>query len=222
MKEMEAGSVDCVITDPPYPELKGGVKHFSKGGVAKVINDSYSVGDIWNANLDWMEQAWRICDYGLLAFCSYHSVDIIKQKLRENAIGLITWHKRNSPVPVNNVPRFTTEFIWVFKKQPGIKWRGLQTMYDIPGVPGGSFGKERIKNKDGTTAHPTQKPLKLMSHLVNLDGIESVLDPFMGSGTTGVACAQLKRKFIGIELDPDYFKIAEKRIQAAYNQGVMF
>ncbi|MBM4136954.1 MAG: site-specific DNA-methyltransferase [Nitrospira sp.] len=62
--------------------------------------------------------------------------------------------------------------------------------------------------------HPTVKNLALMSWLIRLVSKEgdTVLDPFMGSGTTGVACKKLGRKFIGIELDPEYFKIAEKRI----------
>jgi len=62
--------------------------------------------------------------------------------------------------------------------------------------------------------HCTVKPLSVMSWLVRLVSKEgdTVLDPFMGSGTTGVACKNLNRNFIGIELDPEYFKIAEKRI----------
>jgi DNA modification methylase len=69
--------------------------------------------------------------------------------------------------------------------------------------------------------HPTQKPIQLMEWCVKFtDGI--VLDPFMGSGTTGVACAKLGRKFIGIELEPKYFDIACERIQKAYDQPDMF
>ena len=62
--------------------------------------------------------------------------------------------------------------------------------------------------------HPTQKPVALMEYLIKTYTVEgeTVLDCFMGSGTTGVACKNLNRKFIGIELDPEYFKIAEKRI----------
>ena len=66
----------------------------------------------------------------------------------------------------------------------------------------------------GTTMHPTQKPVALLEYLVKtytLEG-ETVLDNTMGSGSTGIACKNLNRNFIGIELDPDYFKIAEKRI----------
>lgn len=72
--------------------------------------------------------------------------------------------------------------------------------------------------------HPCPKPIKLMQWLVrraSLDG-ETVLDPFMGSGTTGVACAKLGRKFIGIEIEPKYFDIACKRIEDAYKQGDFF
>jgi len=64
--------------------------------------------------------------------------------------------------------------------------------------------------------HPTVKPLKLMSYLITLGSREgdTVLDPFMGSGTTGVAAKQLNRKFIGIEKQPDYIEIARARIRS--------
>lgn len=69
--------------------------------------------------------------------------------------------------------------------------------------------------------HPTQKPVGIMGWCVEkTDGI--VLDPFMGSGTTGVACAKLGRKFIGIEIEPKYFDIACERIQKAYDQPDLF
>lgn len=68
--------------------------------------------------------------------------------------------------------------------------------------------------------HPTQKPVDLLEYLIKTYSNEedTILDFTMGSGSTGVACANLNRKFIGIELDNDYFKIAEKRIKEAYNQ----
>jgi site-specific DNA-methyltransferase (adenine-specific) len=72
--------------------------------------------------------------------------------------------------------------------------------------------------------HPTQKPVKLLSYLIRtytLEG-ETVLDFTMGSGTTGVACMETGRKFIGIELDPEYFEIAEKRIYEATRQQRLF
>ena len=72
--------------------------------------------------------------------------------------------------------------------------------------------------------HPCPKPIEWMLWAVNRASLfdELVLDPFMGSGTTGVACAKLGRKFIGIEIDPDYFEIACRRIEEAYRQPDLF
>jgi len=78
-------------------------------------------------------------------------------------------------------------------------------------------------NKMGGKQHPTQKPVDLMQWCLGfLPGAETILDPFMGSGTTLVACAKLGRKGIGIELDPDYFEIACKRVEEAYRQPDLF
>ena len=74
-----------------------------------------------------------------------------------------------------------------------------------------------------TAAHPTQKPVALMKWSIGfLPDARTICDPFMGSGTTGVACAKLGRKFIGIEIEPKYFDIACRRIDAAYAEPDMF
>lgn len=76
-------------------------------------------------------------------------------------------------------------------------------------------------NNEKRGDHPTQKPIGVMEWAVSFtEGL--VLEPFMGSGTTGVACANLGRKFIGIELERKYFDIACERIEAAYSQGRLF
>ena len=75
---------------------------------------------------------------------------------------------------------------------------------------------------DEFAEHPTQKPLSLTLALVSRLKGETILDPFMGSGTTGVAAVQMGRKFIGIEREPKYFDIAAKRIEDAQRQGDMF
>lgn len=81
----------------------------------------------------------------------------------------------------------------------------------------------RPMNMDGGKQHPTQKPVALMKWCLDfLPEAETVFDPFMGSGTTGVACAKLGRKFTGIELDPEYFEIACDRIRKAYAQADLF
>ena len=81
----------------------------------------------------------------------------------------------------------------------------------------------RPMNMDGGKEHPTQKPVGVMEWcLTHIPDAQTILDPFMGSGTTGVACAKMGRKFIGIELEPKYFDIACKRIEDAYARPDMF
>jgi len=81
----------------------------------------------------------------------------------------------------------------------------------------------RPMNMDGGKVHPTQKPILVMEWCLGfLPDAKTILDPFMGSGTTLVACAKLGRKGIGIELDPDYFQIACDRVQKAYDQPDLF
>jgi site-specific DNA-methyltransferase (adenine-specific) len=70
--------------------------------------------------------------------------------------------------------------------------------------------------------HPAQKPVEVMEWCLSRIRSQTILDPFMGSGTTGVACVKLGRKFIGIEIEPKYFDIACRRIEAAYAQPDMF
>lgn len=77
-------------------------------------------------------------------------------------------------------------------------------------------------NKERRGDHPTQKPVGVMEWAIGFTSGDIVLDPFMGSGTTGVACANLGRKFIGIEIERKYFDIACERIDAAYAQGRLF
>ena len=72
--------------------------------------------------------------------------------------------------------------------------------------------------------HPNEKPVKMVEHFIihHTPRTATILDPFMGSGTTGVACMNLGRKFIGIEIEPKYFNIACRRIEQAESQGDLF
>lgn len=206
---------ELLLTDPPYPGLKGNVIHRSQGGVASVIADSRSVGTPWDTSLNWVPLAWNIVDFGAMVFCSYHSVDSIKQSFpSESAVALASWHKRNSPLPVNNVPRFTVEFIWYFKKRPGLIWKELKTMYDIPKLSTGCCASpERIlKANKRTAAHPTQKPLALINELLKVKA-RTIIDPFVGTGTTLVAAQREGRRAIGIEINEEYCKIAVERLR---------
>lgn len=84
-------------------------------------------------------------------------------------------------------------------------------------------GMLRASERGYQRVHPTQKPIALMDWCIAQAGdVTSVFDPFMGSGTTGIACANMGKKFVGIERDERYFDIACKRIEAAYAQGRLF
>lgn len=115
--------------------------------------------------------------------------------------GWLTWVKPDA------APTFaSTEHAWTNKDRPSRHFS-----YAI-----GAVNQERV-------GHPTQKPLRLMEWCLGLfPDAASILDPFMGSGTTGVACANLGRKFIGIEIEERYFRIACERIDAAYRQQRLF
>jgi site-specific DNA-methyltransferase (adenine-specific) len=222
LPQLETGSVDAVVTDPPYPGLKGGYPRDIKfGGVANAPNNVPTIGVPWGGSLEWMHAAWQLARYGMVVFCSFHSVCMVRQEISgAKPMGLVTWLARNSPPTGKNVPRYDTQFIWLLNKQPGIKWDAFGSMLiDTPFLQAGCFATERIL-REGTkaAAHPTQKPVALMRALL-VDGMDSVIDPFAGTGTTGVACVQTGRRFIGIELDAGYFEIAVKRIEAAMQQG---
>lgn len=114
--------------------------------------------------------------------------------------GWLTWVKPDA------APTFaSTEYAWTNQDRPARHFTCAI----------GAVNAERI-------GHPTQKPLALMKWCLSFIEGRTVLDPFMGSGTTGVACAKLGRKFIGIEIEPKYFNIACKRIEQAYAQPDMF
>jgi site-specific DNA-methyltransferase (adenine-specific)/modification methylase len=115
--------------------------------------------------------------------------------------GWLSWFKPDAPPSMGSV-----EFAWTNLNQ-----NARQISYSI-----GSTNAERV-------GHPTQKPLAVMLWtLRHIGDAETILDPFMGSGTTGVACVKLGRKFIGIELESKYFDIACRRIEEAYRQPDLF
>ncbi len=127
-------------------------------------------------------------------------------------IRLIIWEKSN-PVPLNSKRNYLTgareiAVLGVKKGKPTFHSEYDKGVYQFP-IPN---NRKRY--------HPTQKPLQLMEALIekHSNGGDLVLDTFMGSGTTGVACKNLDRNFIGIELDTEYFKIAENRIKELIDQ----
>jgi DNA modification methylase len=115
------------------------------------------------------------------------------------------WHKPNG--------QSYKHYERIFERHGGISCKVFRTAAILPNYT--QYAHECVD-------HPTQKPVKLLKQLIGPMGARTILDPFMGSGTTGVAALQLGRKFIGIELDPGYFDIACKRIEEAWKQPRLF
>jgi site-specific DNA-methyltransferase (adenine-specific) len=198
-------SFDLVLTDPPYPNLKGGTEH-KLPGVAKRRNKSVTVGVPWDTSLDWCPEAERVARLGLVVFCSFACVSEVATAFRSQRVGLVTWYKRNSPLPMNNVPRYDTEFAWLFKKTPGLGWRRIKSMMiDWPMITSGCVEGEEKK------FHPTQKPLPVVRKLIP-DRTASILDPFMGSGTTLRAAKDLGIPATGIDENERYCEVAANRL----------
>jgi len=207
----ELPKVDLVLTDPPYVGLESKTTIMPIGGVGKHYKVTKTVGDIWEASFDWIDMAKLKARLGLLIFCSYHAVYIMPHLMGMKPMALITWHKRNAPPARLNVPHFTTEFIWAFSIQSGLNWHNLETFYDIPKLATGCMAsKERFVDKEGSAIHPTQKPEALILELLKIDA-DTILDPFLGSGTTAYCAKKLNHKCIGIEIEEKYCEIAANR-----------
>lgn len=209
MKLIEDGSVDLVLTDPPY------VISTSGGGLYTQEDKQY-VKELEGMKDGFSEQVLdELCrvmkKINIYFFCSQKQIIpltdyfVTKKKCNWN---LLTWHKTN-PVPACGNKYLTdTEYILFFREK-GVKVYGsFDTKFTYYVSP--------LNQKDKKLyGHPTVKPQNILNNLVvnsSQEG-EIVLDPFMGSGSTGVACVNTNRKFIGIELDDNYYNIARDRIK---------
>lgn len=216
MKGIPDGSVDLVLTDPPYEISKPSNFHTMKDRKNERAGTDFGSWDYNFSNKDWIESCIKKLKSGgtLLAFNDFKKATEVHDLMIENGMvykDTLIWHKTN-PMPRNRDRRFITnvEMIQLYVK-PKDKWtfNRQSEKYDSSVLSyavesGGGFKRY----------HPTQKPIKLLSQLLKncSNDSDTVLDLFMGSGSTGVACKNLNRKFIGIELDETYFNIAKERI----------
>lgn len=201
MKEIPDGSVDMILTDPPYgmnltPQRKSGKFH----GV-KIKND---------ANLEWVGHFFFECrrvlpnNSAALVFCSHHCISEFIASAKEAGFevkNLLIWDKKQFGMGGNWRP--VHELILILTKGRFVtKSNSLKTIVEFK------------KIHHSKAVHPTEKPIDLLSHLIEQPDYnpKTILDPFMGSGTTGIAAQNLNRKFIGIEMDDNYFNIAKNRI----------
>lgn len=206
MPGLAENSIDAIVTDPPYD--------------AKTHNGARSQGETKSKitfdileSYDWVGEALRVSRGWVVAFCSLEMLDGYMRAAGDRYIRGGTWHRTDSaPQFTGDRPAQAYDGIAIMHAEGHhMKWNGhgRQAFWET--------GVERTER-----VHPTQKPLTLMSWLLRdfTNEGDTILDPFMGSASTGVACINTGRKFVGVEIDPAYFAIAVARIEAAILAGV--
>lgn len=186
--------VDAVVTDPPYG--MNFQSNYRKEKHLKIADDHDESLLVWACSLEAAHSKYIFCRWDNLWF-------VPKPK------SLITWVKNNHSMGDLKHEHGRQTEVALFYAEEGHFF------------PNGRPNDVVNAARTGNEFHPTEKPIGLMSVVCSWTN-GTILDPFMGSGTTGVAAVQMGRKFIGIERDPKYFDIACKRIEDAQRQGDMF
>lgn len=214
------GPVDCIVSDPPYLVSKGGFASNLQleGGFGGWMKDYGNGGDIVACGLsfaEWMPTVFSAIGERGHAYFMTNGRNLKDMQIAAEAAGfrlhtVLVWDKKTA-LPNKYYQNITEFALFMFKGK-------ARTINDPA-----SKNLVQIFQRD-ESPHPTEKPVELMRLWVgNSTTIgDSVLDPFMGSGTTGVACEQMSRKFTGIESDPKWFDIACRRIEQAKRQSDMF
>jgi len=232
MNSLPEASVDMVFADPPYNLQLGGELHRPNNSRVDGVDDDWDQFDGFQQYDDftraWLTAARRVLkpDGTLWVIGSYHNIYRVGALLQDLGFWMlndVVWRKTN-PMPNFRGRRFTNAhetLIWVARSQDSkyrFNYDAMKAMNDDLQMRSDWLlplctGAERLK-KDGKKAHPTQKPEALLYRVVlsSTEVGDVVLDPFFGSGTTGAVAKKLGRNYIGLERDPDYAKLAEKRL----------
>jgi len=194
----QIGKVDAVVTDPPYGMKWDGKVTVGKGGHGKSGSKALHYGKtILNDDRPFNPEPFEHIENRL-----FWGFNHFPQALKRGRA--LVWIKRSD------------EAFGSFLSDAELAW--CSSGHGVY-----CFRDQSLMGETKDRAHPTQKPVPLMRWCIEqFPKAQTILDPFMGSGTTGVACVKTGRKFIGIELDPDYFEIACKRVREAYAQPDMF
>ena len=236
LKGLPDKSVDMVFADPPYNLQLGGDLLRPDNSKVDAVDDDWDKFDSFAAydafTRAWLGECRRVLkDEGSLwVIGSYHNIFRLGAAMQDLGFWVlndIIWRKSN-PMPNFKGTRFTNAhetLIWAAKSREqkrytfnydALKAFNEDTQMRSDWTLALCTGGERLKDENGDKAHPTQKPEALL-HRVLLSASrvgDVVLDPFFGTGTTGAAAKRLGRRFIGIECDETYAKLAEKRIKA--------
>lgn len=235
MRKLPDASVDLVFADPPYNLQLGGDLFRPEGGRVDAVDNDWDKFDTFAAydafTRAWLAEARRILkpDGSLWVIGSYHNIFRVGATLQDLGYWIlndIVWRKAN-PMPNFRGTRFTNAhetLIWASRSEKSkytFNYRAMKTLNDELQMRSDwvlpiCSGQERLK-RDGTKAHPTQKPEALLYRvlLACTNKGDVVLDPFFGTGTTGAVAKRLGRQWIGCERDDIYCEVAEERIAAA-------
>src|ERR687888_504329 len=233
MAKLPAESVDLVFADPPYNlQLQGDLKRPDDSRV-DAVDDAWDKFSSFSAYDDftraWLMACQRVMkrEATLWVIGTYHNifrVGAILQDLGFWILNDIVWRKSN-PMPNFRGTRFTNAhetLLWCAKDEKArytFNYRAMKALNDDLQMRSDWFlpicaGGERVKGEDGSKAHPTQKPESLLYRILlacTKPG-DVVLDPFFGTGTTGAVARRLGRRWIGIEREDAYVKVARERI----------
>ena len=235
MKEFSDKSFDMIFADPPYFLSNDGItcKSGEMVSVNKGVWDkSNDLSQIHSFNYEWLSLCKdKLKDNGTIfvsgTYHNIYSIGFALQSLGFRILNDISWFKVNPPP--NLSCRFfthsTEQIIWA-KKSSKAKHKFNYVLMKEMGDP--NPGKQMLslwritppkKEEKKFGKHPTQKPLKLLERIVlsSTDENDLILDPFLGSGTTGVASVLNNRRFIGIDSDESFLSIAKQRIDDAYS-----
>ena len=204
----EVGNVDAVVTDPPYGNGDSGRYGRSQLGHRTIIGDD---------NLEWLKPAAEAIYATLkqnghcIAFCQWRTFANFREEFQSAGFqtkSLGVWDKCNAGLGAGVAEQW--EGICFFRKGEIVERKFRGNVFTYPRL-------------SGRPEHPNQKPENLMGALIELVSAEgdTILDPFMGSGSTGVAALKGNRNFIGIEKDEQHFRTACKRIAAEMGQGTL-
>lgn len=237
--KIDTKSVNLIFADPPYNLSGNGLewKGNKTGGDWYMVNeewDKMTPPEYLKFTRKWIGSCKRVLkeNGSIYISCTYHNISeimIVLKQLKFKINNVITWQKTNAmPNMTKRLFTHSTEFIiwavkgkkWIFNykelkqinkdKQKDGSPKQMRDVWAMPLVQ----GRERLRGKNGRALHPTQKPEEMLKRIIiaSSDKKDLVLDPFLGSGTTAIVANQLKRNWIGIEIDKKYIKMAEKRI----------
>ena len=210
LKSMPDESVDLVVTDPPYKTITGGDSNGKnsvrpKGmlsGNRKLFAHQFGISP-----KDWMPEIYRVLKNDSHCYIFTNALNIKEMLIESENAGfklhnVLVWEKNNC-TPSQYYMK-NCEYVLFLRKG---KAKYIHNIGDSKTV-------HQFNNIIGNKLHPTEKPIDLLKFYVknSSDVGDIVLDPFMGVGSTGVACKELGRDFIGCEIDDGYFEIAERRL----------